>query len=91
MPLLTYQQARPWAKAIKAAVLLKQMPPWFADAHYGPYLNDKSLSQHDIETLVSVGYDAGAPEWKSERCSSRRCMARELGDQARHHRRWSCN
>src|ERR1019366_1711047 len=61
MPLLTYQQARPWAKAIKAAVLSKQMPPWFADAHYGPYLNDKSISQHDVETLVSWA-DAGAPE-----------------------------
>src|SRR5436190_10715268 len=29
--LLTYEQARPWAKAIKAAVLLRKMPPWYAD------------------------------------------------------------
>ena len=34
MSFLTYQQARPWAKAIKEAVLLKKMPPWFADPHY---------------------------------------------------------
>jgi hypothetical protein len=31
MPLLTYEGVRPWAKAIKAAVLSKKMPPWFAD------------------------------------------------------------
>ena len=31
--LLTYEQARPWAKAMKEAVLLKKMPPWFADRH----------------------------------------------------------
>jgi hypothetical protein len=35
MALLTYEQARPWAKAIKAAVLEKKMPPWPADPHYG--------------------------------------------------------
>ena len=33
MPLLTYQQARPYAKAIKASVLEKRMPPWPADPH----------------------------------------------------------
>src|SRR6476659_3519299 len=33
--LLTYEQARPWAKAIRAAVLQRKMPPWFADPHYG--------------------------------------------------------
>ena len=31
MSLLTYQDARPWAKAIKEAVLVRKMPPWFAD------------------------------------------------------------
>ena len=33
--LLTYEQARPWAKAIKYAVLEKKMPPWFADPQFG--------------------------------------------------------
>ena len=32
MSLLTYKDARPWAKAMKAAVLTGKMPPWFADA-----------------------------------------------------------
>ena len=31
MSLLTYKDARPWARAIKTAVVNRQMPPWFAD------------------------------------------------------------
>jgi hypothetical protein len=61
MSLLTYQQARPWAKAIKEAVLLKKMPPWFADPHYGKFRNDRSMAQKDVDTLVSWA-DLGAPE-----------------------------
>ena len=45
MSLLTYEEARPWAKAIKTAVISKKMPPWFADAHYGKFANDRTLSQ----------------------------------------------
>jgi hypothetical protein len=59
--LLTYQQARPWAKAMKEAVLLRKMPPWFADPHYGKFSNDRSLSQSDVDTLVAWA-DGGAPE-----------------------------
>jgi hypothetical protein len=61
MSLLTYQQARPWAKAMKEAVLLKKMPPWFADPHYGKFRNDRSMSQKEIDTLATWA-DAGAPE-----------------------------
>jgi len=61
MALLTYQQARPWAKAIKEAVLLKKMPPWFADPHYSKFRNDRSMAQKDIDTLVAWA-DLGAPE-----------------------------
>ena len=61
MSLRTYQEARPWAKAMKQAVLAKKMPPWFADAQYGHFRNDRSLPQKDIDTLVSW-VDAGAPE-----------------------------
>src|SRR5579864_7728400 len=60
-PLLTYEQARPWAKAMKEAVLLKKMPPWFADPHYGKFANDRSLSQREVDTLVAWA-DAGAPQ-----------------------------
>ncbi|HLK51478.1 MAG TPA: cytochrome c [Bryobacteraceae bacterium] len=59
--LLTYQQARPWAKAMKQAVLERKMPPWFADPSYGHFRNDRSLPQKDIDTLISW-VDAGAPE-----------------------------
>src|SRR5579871_6669056 len=50
MALLTYQDARPWAKAIKTAVLSKKMPPWFADPRFGHFANDRTLPQSDIDT-----------------------------------------
>ena len=61
MPFLTYAQTRPWAKAIREAVALKKMPPWFAEPGFGPFANDRSLSQPDIDTLVRW-VDSGAPE-----------------------------
>jgi len=57
---LSYESTRPWAKAIKTAVLTRKMPPWFADPHYGTFANDRSLADSDIHTLVSW-VDAGAP------------------------------
>jgi hypothetical protein len=53
MPLLTYKQVRPFASAIKEAVALRKMPPWYADPAYGHFANDRSLSQTDIDTLVA--------------------------------------
>jgi hypothetical protein len=61
MPLLTYGNTRPWAKAMKAAVVSRKMPPWFADPRYGHFSNDRTLSDRDIATLASWA-DAGAPE-----------------------------
>lgn len=61
MSLESYQQARPWAKAIKQAVIARKMPPWFADPQFGHFRNDRSLAQKDIDTLVAW-VDAGAPE-----------------------------
>jgi hypothetical protein len=60
MPLLSYEQVRPWAQAIRRAVLTKQMPPWFADNSVRHYLNDRSLSQAEITTIVSW-VDSGTP------------------------------
>jgi hypothetical protein len=59
--LLGYEQARPWAKAMKEAVRLKKMPPWFADPRYGNFSNDRSLSQKEIETIAAWA-EAGAPQ-----------------------------
>src|SRR6516165_5854112 len=44
MSLLTYSEARPWAKAIKVAVATQKMPPWFADPRFGHFANDRRLS-----------------------------------------------
>ena len=60
MSFLTYETARPWAKAIKTAALTRKMPPWYADPHYGKFSNDRSLSQAEIDTLVAWA-DNGAP------------------------------
>ena len=59
--LLTYTDARPWAKAMKNAVLSEQMPPWFADPKYGHFANDRRLSSDEIKTLVAW-VDGGAAE-----------------------------
>jgi hypothetical protein len=61
MPLLTYQQVRPWAKAIKAALLAGKMPPWQADPQYGKFVNDLRLGPGEKETLVAW-IDGGALE-----------------------------
>jgi hypothetical protein len=61
MSLLTYEQARPWAKSIKTAVLSKKMPPWPADPSVGHFSNDRSLAAKDRDTLVAW-VDAGAPQ-----------------------------
>jgi hypothetical protein len=57
--LLTYESSRPWAKAIKAAVLTKKMPPWFAGPHSTAFTNDRSLSDADVKTLAAWA-DSGA-------------------------------
>ncbi len=61
MPLLTYKEARPFARAIRAAVMSKKMPPWFADRQHGKFSNDTSLLLSEIETL-STWADSGAKE-----------------------------
>ncbi len=61
MSLLTFSDARPWARAIKARVLAREMPPWSADARYGDFSNRPRLTSADVETL-GQWVDAGAPE-----------------------------
>ena len=74
MSLLTYKDARPWAKAMKAAVVARKMPPWFADQKYGHFVNDRSLKQSDIEKIRQVGRQRGRRR-QSERRSARGAMA----------------
>jgi len=62
MPLITYQEARPWAKSIKERVVQRQMPPWFIDKNVGiqHFKNDVSLSDQQIATIAKW-VDSGAP------------------------------
>jgi hypothetical protein len=53
MPLDTYKEVRPWAKAIREKVLERSMPPWLADAAYGHFSNDRRLTQKEIDTIVA--------------------------------------
>jgi hypothetical protein len=60
MPLESYQETRPWAKAMAHAVQMRMMPPWFADPHYGRFANDTSLTDQQIAIMVAWA-DTGAP------------------------------
>ena len=61
MSLMTYDEVRPWARAIKEKVVLRQMPPWHADGPSGQFKNDPRLSQADIDK-ITAWVDAGAPK-----------------------------
>jgi hypothetical protein len=64
MPLLSYRDARPWAKSIREKVASRIMPPWHADPHYGEFKNDRRLPQQDLDTILAW-VDGGALEGNS--------------------------
>jgi len=53
MSLLTYNDARPWAKSIREKVANRDMPPWHADPKYGEWRNDRRISQEAINTILA--------------------------------------
>ena len=63
MSLMTYDEARPWARSIKERVARREMPPWHLDKTVGirQYKNDISLSDEEIATIVKW-VDSGAPQ-----------------------------
>jgi len=63
MSLMTYKDSRPWARAIKERVLMRDMPPWHLDKSVGirRYKNDISLTDREID-IIAKWVDAGAPE-----------------------------
>ena len=61
MAFASYAEVRPWAKAIRQAVLTRTMPPWLADPHFGSFRNDRRLPEEAIRTIADWA-DAGAPE-----------------------------
>jgi hypothetical protein len=64
MALRTFEEARPWARAIKEKVVSRQMPPWFADRSAGTFSNDPSLTDKELAT-IAAWVDAGAPQGNS--------------------------
>src|SRR2546428_11877779 len=54
MSLITFQEVRPWARAIKERVVTRQMPPWHIDRSVGvqKFKNDMSLSDEQVDTIV---------------------------------------
>ena len=55
MSLASYHEARKWGRAIATEVLERRMPPWSAAPGFAQYANDRSLSQSEVEMLVSWG------------------------------------
>lgn len=65
MSLTSYEDARPWAKSIKAQVATGKMPPWHATEPRGTFSNDRRLTDREKETLVAW-VDHGAPKGDSK-------------------------
>ena len=62
MSLMTYEEARPWARSIARLVQNREMPPWDATDHTaGVFVNERTLTGNEIDTVVAwVG--RGAPK-----------------------------
>ena len=67
MSLLTYEDARPWARGIKQKVTAREMPPWFIDRQVGirKFKDDPSLTDEEIAT-IAAWVDGGAV--RGQRC-----------------------
>src|SRR5215471_11543304 len=61
MSLMDFKSARPWAKAIREAVITRKMPPWFADTRFEKFSNDPRLSAAELAT-IQAWVDGGASE-----------------------------
>ncbi len=61
MSLITFDEARPWARSIRQRVAARTMPPWGADPAHGAFKNDPSLSEKEVATILAW-VDAGAPK-----------------------------
>jgi hypothetical protein len=65
MPLITYEEARPWAVAIKEELLARRMPPWPGERGFGSFANDGGLTSRELDFVISWA-DGGAPKGTME-------------------------
>ena len=78
MSLLTYEEARPWARSMKARTAIRDkagaMPPWYIEKNIGiqHYKNDPSLSDEEVAKIAKWA-DTGAPRGNPPTCRSRAC------------------
>jgi hypothetical protein len=85
MSLLTYQEARPWAKAMKTAVLTKKMPPWFADPNYGHFSEEARVSCRKRKSRPSrLGRQRRSGGGSQGQAGAPRVLRRRLEHPARH-------
>lgn len=69
MPLTTYEEAQPWASAIRQQVLSRKMPIWHAARGFGEFANDPSLSPFHI-ALIAAWANAGGPRGSDSEAAS---------------------
>ena len=91
MSLLSYQDARPWSRAIKEKVGSREMPPWLADRRFGSFRNERGLTQEEIDTIVAWSDDgrrgARTPTYRRRRSSPPAGTTRAAGRQTSF---WRC-
>src|SRR6266545_8010148 len=58
---MSYKDVRPWAKSIREKVANRSMPPWHADPQHGEFINDRRLTQQEIDKILAW-VDGGAKE-----------------------------
>lgn len=76
MSLVSYDEARPWARSIKEKVVKREMPPFHAAGQIGRYVNDPRLTDQEIDTIVRW-VDAGSPRGDSKDLPSPRTWKNE--------------
>ena len=79
MAFMTYDETRPWARAIARKVESREMPPWFATAPEGVFENERSLTGAEIDTILRW-VDAGAPAGDRADAPAPPSWAEELHD-----------
>jgi mono/diheme cytochrome c family protein len=58
---MSFKDVRPWAKSIREKIISKEMPPWHADPAHGEWINDRRLSQAEIDK-ITAWIDGGTKE-----------------------------